>query len=104
MPTKTNDTEEADFQSWYKSHAEKLKINPNPDDRLHFYDYRSAYKEGSGPDKEGHWPSKYKSKEHPRRVLNGIDTATGKKVDHQDYTGPLRSFDDHFDEAVRGRK
>ena len=54
------------FQLWYKGYAKKLGLNEDPDAPGHFYDYRKAYQEGARPNKEGHWPSKYKLKGHPR--------------------------------------
>jgi hypothetical protein len=57
---------ENSFQLWYRKHAKKLGINDDPDAPGHFYDYRTAYKEGAEPDEEGHWPSKYKRKGHSR--------------------------------------
>jgi len=57
--------------------ARKLNLNPNPDDPKHYYDYRAAYLAGASPDKQGHWPSKFKLPEHPNRFVNGIDTITG---------------------------
>lgn len=55
-------------------------MNPNPDDPRHFYDYRGAYLGGvQGPDPTTrHWPSAYKLEGHPRMVLNGVNTKTGK--------------------------
>ncbi len=72
--------EEAKFQEWYAGHAKKLKLNPNPDDPQHFYDYRAAYKAGAGPDETGHWPSAYKQEGHPRMVIDGVNTKTGKRA------------------------
>lgn len=37
--------QEKEFQSWYAEIAEKNKLDPNPDDPRHFYDYRSYYKD-----------------------------------------------------------
>lgn len=66
-----------DFNTWYSKNAKKHKLNPNPDDPKHFYDYRAAYKAGvAGPDGTGHWPSKFKKEGHPRMFINGVNTKT----------------------------
>lgn len=72
--------DEARFQEWYRGHAQRLGLNPNPDDPNHFYDYRAAFAAGAVPDEAGHWPSKYKMEGHPRMVLDGINTKTGQPV------------------------
>jgi len=69
---------EADFRKWYAGHAAKLGLNPDPDAPQHHYDYRAAYRAGAKPDASGHWPSKYKREGHPRLIINGIDTRTGR--------------------------
>lgn len=71
--------EEAQFQEWYKGVAKKTGIAEDPDDPLHFYDYRGAYKAGAIPeidsiDKKYHWPSEFKTDDHPNRFVDGIDT------------------------------
>lgn len=66
------------FYDWYRSYATKLGLNKNPDDPQHFYDWRAAYAAGAKPDASGHWPSKYKLEGHPRMVLDGVNTKTGK--------------------------
>ena len=73
-------SDELKFKDWYGTYAKKLKLNPDPDDPKHFYDYRSAYKAGAKPNKGGHWPSQFKTKGHPRMVLDGVNTKTGNKV------------------------
>jgi hypothetical protein len=74
-------TQELSFQRWYAGHAKKLGINPNPDDPNHFYDYRSAYVYGDEPDETGHWPSRHKLEGHPRMIIDGVNTKTGKKTE-----------------------
>lgn len=72
--------DEADFQNWYRGAIRGTPINPNPDDPRHFYDYRSAYLSGvNGPNQTGHWPSTFKLEGHPRMVLDGMNTKTGKQ-------------------------
>jgi len=70
---------EKEFQSWYKTWAEKIGINPNPDDPGHHYDYRAAYKAGIEPvlspeDNRYHWDSRFKAAGHPNRYIGGVDT------------------------------
>ena len=78
--TKLTPEEEALFQKWYKVTAQQTKLNPNPDDPNHFYDYRGAYKSGiRSPNIEGHWPSQFKLRGHPRMIIDGINTKTGEE-------------------------
>ena len=69
---------EKEFQNWYKTKVQGLGLDPNPDAKGHYYDYRAAYKAGAEPDKTGHWPSKYKREGHPNLYIDGVDTRTGK--------------------------
>jgi len=80
--TKLEPDEEQKFKSWYKGWSDKLKLDPNPDDPRHFYDYRAAYKSGAEPTPESgwHWPSQFKRDNHPNRIVDGVDTKTGEKV------------------------
>lgn len=72
------------FVPWYRAHAEKWGLDPNPDAPEHRYDYRSAYAAGAEPGPDGHWPSEFKRKDHPNRFveIDGVltDTITGKPV------------------------
>ena len=72
------------FQGWYKDWAKKTDISPDPDDPLHFYNYRAAYRAGEEPakgeDGKYHWSSAYKRKGHPNLIVDGVNTKTGKKV------------------------
>jgi len=74
MPNKWTKEDEERFQRWYREQAAKTGINRNPDDPGHKYDYRGAYRAGAGPDKTGHWPSRFKADDHPRRYIKGKDT------------------------------
>jgi hypothetical protein len=71
--------QEKEFQSWYKGWSSKAGIDPNPDNPLHKYDYRAAYKAGVIPkidplDKKYHFDSRFKDDDHPNRFVNGVDT------------------------------
>lgn len=79
---KLDDDEEDVFQEWYGNHAKKLGLNPDPDDPRHYYDYRAAFKAGAEPTEESgwHWPSEYKQEGHPRMIVDGVNTKTGKKA------------------------
>jgi hypothetical protein len=71
--------DEAAFQKWYKNWATAAKMDQNPDDPRHHYDYRAAYNAGvNAPAPGDHWPSTYKDDSHPRRFIQGVDTRTGE--------------------------
>src|SRR3990167_3201722 len=77
--TQLDPIEERQFQRWYGNQAILLGLNLNPDDPLHRYDYRGAYRAGMGPgydpgSGEMHWPSQFKAENHPNRFVNGVDT------------------------------
>lgn len=74
--TKLTPIDEDMFQKWYANlpMVSSGKMNPNPDDPQHFYDYRGAYLNGKNPNSTGHFPSKFKQMGHPRYILNGEDT------------------------------
>ena len=83
--------EEAAFQSWYRVRATKAGIDPNPDNPLHKYDYRGAYKAGAEPqvapeDGRFHWPSSFKDDDHPNRFVRGVDT---RALDRNETPDPL---------------
>jgi hypothetical protein len=90
MPIPENWTleNEAEFKKWYAgmsklaSFLSGSQLNPDPDDPEHFYDYRQAFlkRDEWELSKDGHWPSEFKLKGHPRLIIDGIDTRTGKKV------------------------
>lgn len=75
--------QEAAFQKAYAKYAKKTGMSPNPDDKEHYYDYRSAYKAGSlNPDKDNHLPSKFKREGHSRLYMSADKktfSATPKK-------------------------
>jgi hypothetical protein len=80
MPKRWSEREEESFQKWYGERASKWKLDPNPDNPQHFYDYRAAYMAGDEPGEDGHWPSTWKREGHPRMIVDGVNTKTGKKV------------------------
>ena len=85
--------DEKEFRKWYSKWSKKTGIGKNPDDHLHYYDYRAAYKAGVKPeladDGYYHWPSKYKHDLHPNRFIVGkdleiYDSKYGKKAKLED--------------------
>jgi len=94
MPVRTvlGPVNESLFQDWYKGHAKTGGLDPNPDNPLHFYDYRAAYLGGARPDKAGHWPSKFKLGGHPRTIVDGRNTRTGKRSQEATNSGILKSL------------
>ena len=103
MPkTSLSPKEEAEFQQAFAALAQQLGLAPDPDDPLHFYDYRGAWKAGAmTPDAELHFSSKYKLPGHPNRFVDGIDTITGKKATQKDIDENRRAQERV---AVRQRK
>ena len=76
--------EEQDFQAWFSGIASMYGYAPDPDDPLHFYDYRAAFRAGVrepeiGQDGLPHWPSAFKSDDNPNRVVGGFDTKTRQR-------------------------
>ena len=119
MTTETQDplgeslasTDEASFQDWYKGQSGRLGLSPNPDDPLHYYDWRSAYRAGAQPNAEGHWPSQFKLPGHPNLIVNGIDTRTGRPASTPGYLAgnsmlqapsPVPTFKDMAAQIVGG--
>lgn len=79
--TALNGLDELLFKQWYQNRTSKLGLNPNPDDPKHYYDWRGAYLSGAEPDKEGHWPSKFKQEGHPNLYVDGRDTRVSELHD-----------------------
>ena len=52
------------YQEFLKKYNIKDSKHPK-----HFYDYEAAYNVGAKPDKDGHWPSKFKHDLHPNRYI-----------------------------------
>ena len=83
--TKLDQNDEWRFREWYRDWAQRIGINPDPDDPLHYYDYRAAWKAGAAPAwneelKQYKWSSDYKTEGHPNLIVDGINTKTGKPV------------------------
>jgi len=77
-------TETDSFRNWFSGVSTAYDLNPDPN--AGFYDYESAYRDGvRKPDKEGHWPSKYKKVGHPNMIVDGINTKTGARATDVDY-------------------
>ena len=74
---------EMDFQKVYKQMATEKGLNPDPDNPLHYYDYRALYKETGKleSDKTGHFPSKYKLEGHKDMIVDSVNTKTGEKME-----------------------
>jgi len=85
-PPKEEKFNEVEFQKIYKEMATKKGLSLNPDDPLHYYDYRALYKETGKlePDETGHFPSKYKLEGHPNMIVESINTKTGKPVEKEE--------------------
>ena len=67
--------QEAVFRKWYAKWAERLKLNPDPDDPQHNYDYREAYIRGIEPTwQEEHgqyrWSDIGKSENYPQEEMD----------------------------------
>ncbi len=77
--------DEPQFQTWYAEHAKNLGLSADADHPEHHYDWRAAYRAGAKPDETGHWPSVYKKEGHPRMVVDGVNTKTGKPAVNQNY-------------------
>lgn len=84
--------DEAQFQNWYRGipQVQRGLLSPNPDDPEHFYDWRGAFLSGAKPSMESHWPSQFKSPNHPRRMLGPIDTTNEESLGLADLLGSLR--------------
>ena len=72
--------EESLFQIDFQKLAKETGIDTNPDNPLHKYDYRGAWKAGKlNVNEEQHFPSEFKDVDHPNRFVGGVDT-TGKQI------------------------
>jgi strawberry notch-like protein/conjugative element/phage-associated large polyvalent protein len=77
---KADKDSEPAFRSWYDEQAQRFGLNPDPDAADQHYDYRAAFRAGAQPDASGHWPSTFKTGDHPNLVVGGFNTKTGERV------------------------
>lgn len=113
-PTSALSTDDEEkFQSWYSSYATNNRLNPNPDDPRHFYDYRGFWKkyqpdvtfrgfETEHPKAEGKYrlPDEFKLVGHPvppitTPSLSLDEMANVHKTDEGIYS-TAKSFVDRF--------
>ena len=89
LRTNLTPEEESEFQKWYKSTAERIGINSDPDNIEQKYDYRGFWKSGDTPtldpkDNKFHFSSTFKDPDHSTRIqrVEGVltDTITGEPV------------------------
>ena len=72
---------EAEFQQVYHEYARRMRLDTNPDNPLHRYDYRRAFLAGElKPNETGHLPSEFKLPGHPQTFVGGVDTRTGRRL------------------------
>jgi hypothetical protein len=94
--------EEKGFQDWYGKHAQARGLDADPDSPEHRYDYRAAHQAGVNPGPDGHWPSEFKSDDHPNRFVREdggvIDSKSGQRVSHMSSAERLLAAD-----AMRAR-
>lgn len=85
------------FKEWWDTAVKTHDYAPDPDDPLHYYDYRAAFESGhSIPESGGHWSSEFKHDLHPNRFVRGKDPSVNKSdVEWWDtkYDKPARSSD-----------
>ena len=87
------------FQSWYRGVAERYGLSPDPDDPLHFYDWRGAHRAGAGAevstaDGEPHWPSQFKLLGHPNLVVSEGGRLLDSRTMQPATTDLIRANDD----------
>lgn len=81
------------FRSWFDATSKKLGLSSDPDDPEAYYDYRGFYdamKAGRyrSPTEPGqHWPSAFKSPNHPRRYLTDPVNQRYFDTETASYTG-----------------
>jgi hypothetical protein len=67
------------FKDWWETAVKMHNYAPNPDDPLHYYNYRQAYQSGHPiPESGEHWSSEFKSDLHPNRFVKGRDPSVNK--------------------------
>ena len=88
-----NAQEEQDFQSWYAQISNQLRLDPNPDNPQHAYNYRAFWRAAKErpqdfrttpdptDDNRIHFPSLFKAADHPNRYVRQgsriLDSITG---------------------------
>ena len=72
LPPAWNQSEEFLFRVWFENQAKKNGLDPNPD--VGDYNYRAAYRANAASGADSHWPSEYKTTNHPNRFINGYDS------------------------------
>ena len=102
--TVLSSSEESAFQKWYKENEVPRGMNPNPDDPLHYYDIRGAWKEGMtrGPGAEGHWDDKYKMEGSPEAPQNNYIHLT--EIDRRILRSEVHAMAHAKDESVEKEK
>ena len=65
--TELSPIKEAQFKVWYRNTANTLQIAPDPDDPLHYYDYRGYWEENPTQilERGDHFGDKFKTPGHP---------------------------------------
>ena len=73
--TQLTPEDEKVFQDWFRRTVveKQLHINPDPDNPLHYYDFRGAWKAGFEPEVGGHWPDTWKTPGHPTFSTESIN-------------------------------
>jgi hypothetical protein len=66
------------FRTWYAMQAQKFRLNPDPDDPRHYYDFRRAFQSGFQP--SGHWPSEFRLAGNPDREVDRMDTLANTPI------------------------
>lgn len=93
MTTQLTPAEEQSFQDWYKRYAAIHGLDPNPDDPLHYYDYRGYWKNGldwNDMYTMQHLTDKYKRPGHESFSDESIYNLTID--DLADFTGAFETF------------
>ncbi len=67
------------FNDWWDIVVGIYNYDPNPDNPLHYYDYRAAFEAGHKiPENGKHWSSRFKHDLHPNRFVSGNDPSVNK--------------------------
>jgi len=67
------------FKDWWSKVLDIHDYGDDPDDPLHYYNYRAAFEAGHPipTEKGGHWSSEFKHDLHPNRFVRGDDQSVG---------------------------